>query len=49
MQYGWRGKVMGVSPLPAYDGQAPVVITAPSPVDVVLEVSVGLQTRTISW
>ncbi|MBI5913228.1 DUF192 domain-containing protein [Candidatus Azambacteria bacterium] len=36
-----RGEVVGVSPLPAYDGQAPAVITAPAPVDVVLEVPAG--------
>lgn len=36
-----RGTVIGVSSLPLYDGQAPVIITAPSPVDVVLEVPGG--------
>lgn len=36
-----RGKVAGVASLPVYDGQTPAIITAPAPVDVVLEVPVG--------
>ena len=36
-----RGEVVSVSPLPLYDGHAPAVITAPSPVDAVLEVPAG--------
>lgn len=43
-----RGKVVGVSALPIYDGQEPAVISAPSPVDVVLEVPAGFaNTHTI--
>lgn len=36
-----RGEVMGISPLPVYNGQTPAIVTAPSSVDVVLEVSAG--------
>ena len=35
------GTVAGVSSLPVYDGTTPAIITAPSPVDVVLEVPMG--------
>lgn len=40
-----RGEIVGVSPLPAYDGQTPAIITAPSPVDVVLEVPSGFANK----
>lgn len=40
-----RDTVTGVSPLPRYDGKAPAVITAPLPVDVVLEVPAGFANK----
>lgn len=36
-----QGAVVGMSPLPAYDGTTPVIITSPTPIDVVLEVPGG--------
>ncbi|MCR4322779.1 MAG: DUF192 domain-containing protein [Candidatus Azambacteria bacterium] len=40
-----HSEVVGVSSLPIYDGQAPAVITAPTPVSVVLEVPEGFAQR----
>lgn len=36
-----HGEVVGVSPLPAYDGTSPAIITPSSPSDAVLEVPAG--------